>query len=58
MKIGFDEKDLFGKIKKAKFEIPPHVSAEPKALIEKILRLNPKERITVDQVKRLDIFWI
>ena len=48
---GFDEKDLFAKIKKGNFEIMPHISAEPKALVEKLLKINPRERLTIDQVK-------
>ena len=47
---GFDEKDLYSKIKKGKFDFPSHLNPDAKALLERILKINPSDRPTVDQV--------
>ncbi len=47
---GFDEKDLYSKIKKGKFDFPNHLNPDAKALLERILKINPSDRPTVDQV--------
>jgi len=48
--IGYDDKELFTKIKKGRFDIPAHVSEGARHLIQRILKVNPEERPTVDQV--------
>jgi hypothetical protein len=49
--IGYDDRDLFGKIKKGKFDLPSHLSNGAKELIAKILKVNPDERPSVDEVR-------
>jgi hypothetical protein len=53
---GIDEKDLFKKIKMGKFEVPSHVTIGARLLIERILKLEPCERLTAEQV--LNIYFI
>ena len=48
--IGYDDRDLFAKIKRGKFNIPTIVTEDAANLLRKILRVNPDERVTVDQV--------
>lgn len=47
---GTDEKDLYRKIAKGQFEIPAEVSHTAKSLLQKILVVNPAERITTRQI--------
>jgi len=47
---GFDEKDLFSKIKKGKYDVPSHLSKGACDLIEKVLCIRPEIRVTVDEV--------
>mmetsp|Transcript_34402 Transcript_34402/g.31107 ORF Transcript_34402/g.31107 Transcript_34402/m.31107 type:complete len:102 (-) Transcript_34402:84-389(-) len=47
---GYDDRDLFAKIKRGKFNIPTIVTEDAANLLRKILRVNPDERVTVDQI--------
>jgi MAP/microtubule affinity-regulating kinase len=47
---GYDDRDLFGKIKRGKFEAPSHVSEGARNLLQKILKVNPDERATIDEI--------
>jgi len=38
------------KIKKGRFEAPSHVSDGARNLLQKILKVNPDERATVDEI--------
>jgi serine/threonine protein kinase len=48
---GFDDRDLFSKIKRGKFEVPSHVSDAGRHLLQRILKVNPEDRPTIDEVK-------
>ena len=43
---------LYDKICKGKFEIPNHVSDKAKDLLNKILVIDPKKRLTINQIKK------
>ena len=49
--LGFDDRDLFAKIKKGKFDIPSHVSEGARNLLTRILKVNPQDRPSVEQVR-------
>lgn len=42
---------MFGKIRKGKYDIPGHLSSGAFLLLDKILKVRPSERLTVDEVK-------
>lgn len=46
-----NEKALFTKITNGIFEVPSYITSTCKDLICRILRLNPSERITLDEIK-------
>lgn len=45
-----DEKELFGKIRKGKYDIPSHVSGKACELLQRIFRLRPEDRLNVQEV--------
>jgi len=54
---GHDDRELFNKIKKGKFDIPSYVTPEAKNLLQKILKVNPDDRLKVNEVIKLHI-WV
>jgi serine/threonine protein kinase len=48
---GTDDKDLFKKILRGQFEIPATLSKGAQSLIKKLLRMNPHDRPSTDEVK-------
>ena len=50
LNLGFEDKDLFKKISKGKYEAPSTMSEGAKSLIERILKINPEHRISASQV--------
>jgi len=44
------EKDLFRRIARGQYEFPSYMSEDARSLIKKMLRLNPLERPTADEV--------
>ena len=48
--VGLDEKDLFTKIKKGKYDIPSHVSSEATEIIQKMLCIKPEDRVNISDV--------
>jgi MAP/microtubule affinity-regulating kinase len=51
IKPGQGDKELFRKINTCRPDFPPFFSIEVKRIIIRILRLYPKDRLTLDQVK-------
>lgn len=52
--LPFDEETiplLFSKIKKGKYNVPPHVTAGAKALLDQVLAVDPLVRLTVPQIR-------
>mmetsp|Transcript_29809 Transcript_29809/g.27292 ORF Transcript_29809/g.27292 Transcript_29809/m.27292 type:complete len:103 (+) Transcript_29809:1141-1449(+) len=47
---GYDDRDLYAKIKKGKFDLPNHISPCAKNILHKMLKVNPEERYNVDQI--------
>ena len=47
---GTDDRDLFRKIAKGKFEFVEEISSSAKKLIQTILKVNPQERLNTSQV--------
>jgi len=47
---GSDDRDLFAKIKKGKYEVPEFVSKGGRSLIKKILKVNPDERLKINEI--------
>jgi len=45
-----NEKDLFRKISRGQYEIPTHVSEDARCLIKKMLRINPIERPSCEEI--------
>lgn len=43
---------LFAKIEKGKFEFPDWIKGDAKDLIQKMLRTNPKKRITIPEIMK------
>jgi len=54
---GVDDKDLFRKIGKGKFDINEGLSKECKGLLNGILRVNPSERINTNQILQSSWFF-
>ena len=60
-RLPFDDpsiRTLLAKIKMGNYEIPGHVPAIIKDLIEKLLKVDPNERLTIEQVKEHSAFHI
>lgn len=53
---GESNKDLFNKIKRAQYSLPEGISIEAKALLLKLLQIDPEKRISSDQT--LEDNWL
>ncbi len=53
--LGTDDKDLFKKISRGQYEIPSTLSPEVSKLIKKMLRMNPHERPSAEEVNMIRI---
>jgi len=47
---GFDDKDLFKKITRGKYDTPSSMSEGSKSLLEKMLKVSPDQRIIAEQI--------
>ena len=54
---GIDDKDLFRKISKGKFDMNENLSKECKGLIHMILKVNPTERVNTNQILQNSWFF-
>ena len=54
---GVDDKDLFRRIGKGRFEINENLSKESKGLLQMILKVNPNERVSTHQILQNSWFF-
>lgn len=47
---GMNDRELFQRISQGKFDVPPHVSPDARALLYKIIRVNPHDRPSCETV--------